>query len=115
VGRAFVSDRQSQNGRRAAFDIIEQFLVVIVSHRGNRCGGKMTAQRKTRTSDLPIASTVIRFPRRAAVVWIIRENATEVLVVVGEHGWLFSDYRAALSDALWLSENFGYPIRRAAP
>jgi hypothetical protein len=59
---------------------------------------------------------IIRFPmRRAMCVWILPEGQTRTwLVVVGEHGWLHPDYHDALSDALWLSENFGYPIRRMA-
>jgi hypothetical protein len=48
---------------------------------------------------------------QARVVRIMRENGAW-LVVVGGHGWLHGDRRAALADARWLAGNFGLPIRR---
>jgi hypothetical protein len=57
---------------------------------------------------------LVRFPaRHTSCVWVMRE-ATAWLVLAGSHGWLHGDYRAALGEARWLSENLGLPIRRAA-
>jgi hypothetical protein len=56
VGRAECDDQSSQNDYHSTLEIVEQFLVVVVLRRANRRGGKMTAQEKTRTGDVPIAS-----------------------------------------------------------
>jgi hypothetical protein len=59
------------------------------------------------------AWNVERFPpRRSAVVWLLHQ-AGEWLVLGGAHGWTHGDYRTALADAQWLSENLELPIRVA--
>ena len=59
-------------------------------------------------------SEVIRLPaRRPAAVWLLREGSAW-LVLAGAHGWLVGDHCSALSEAKWLSKNFGLPIRHPA-
>jgi hypothetical protein len=58
-----------------------------------------------------MTARLIHFPARC--VWILREDPAW-LVLIGDHAWLFGDYRAALKDARWLSENSGLPIRSTA-
>jgi len=56
---------------------------------------------------------LVQFPPRC--IWITRESSSSAWVVLhGNHGWLFGDFRAALGEAHWLSKNCGLPIRRAA-
>jgi hypothetical protein len=60
------------------------------------------------------ARNIVRFPaRHMRCIWVLRENAA-LIVVAGDHGWLFGDFRAAHADAQWLSKNLGLPIRSAA-
>ena len=62
---------------------------------------------------MSIAANVERFPpRQSHVVWLLR-HAGAWLVLGGAHGWLHGDYRSALADAMWLSENLDLPIRVA--
>jgi hypothetical protein len=50
--------------------------------------------------------------RRAACIWVFRGNEGAWLVLLPNgHGWLHGDLDAALDDAEWLAENFGWPIR----
>jgi hypothetical protein len=50
--------------------------------------------------------------RRAAVVWLIRqEYEPGWLVLAGGHGWVHGSSAAALTDAQWLSRNLALPVR----
>lgn len=53
-------------------------------------------------------------PRRAAVIWLLRETSGGWLVLAREHGWLHGEYDDALDDARWLARNLGLPIRLRA-
>jgi hypothetical protein len=60
------------------------------------------------------ADRVIRFePRRSTAVWLVRQGAAWLVLARG-HGWLHGDYYDALADAVWLSENLGFVVRRAS-
>lgn len=60
-----------------------------------------------------IADRVVRFDaRRSAAVWLAREGAAWLVLARG-HGWLHGSYHEALADAVWLSENLGFVVRRA--
>jgi hypothetical protein len=52
------------------------------------------------------------FPRRC--VWVLRADAGGWLVLAGDNGWLHGNFRSAMHDAYWLSQNLGLPIRSAA-
>jgi hypothetical protein len=54
---------------------------------------------------------IIRFPpRRSHAVWITREDAAWLVRARG-HGWLFGCRQQAWSEATWLANNLGLPIR----
>jgi hypothetical protein len=59
----------------------------------------------------PSASPLHDVPRRAPAAVRITREGKAWLVIVGAHGWLHGDERAARDDARWLSKNFGLPIR----
>jgi hypothetical protein len=57
------------------------------------------------------ADNVVRLdPRRSAAVWLQRQGPAWQVLVYG-HAWAHGDYVAAVEDALWLSRNFGFPVR----
>jgi len=60
----------------------------------------------------PIAGGgIVRFPpRRSGVVWILQAEGAW-LVLAGSHGWVHGDQNSAITDAKWLAENYGLPIR----
>jgi hypothetical protein len=58
------------------------------------------------------STNLYRFPeRRAAVVWLVRDGPSW-LVLAGGAGWTHGSSAAALTDAEWLAANLGgLPIR----
>lgn len=58
-----------------------------------------------------MSAAIVRFPpRRAACVWVLRQDASW-LVLARDHGWLHGRYQDALADARWLARNLGIAIR----
>lgn len=58
-----------------------------------------------------LAPSIVRFPERhAACVWITHDGPVW-LVRAYEHGWLHTSSGAADTEATWLSENYGLPVR----
>jgi len=89
------------------------------ARRNDQLGGKVgllaTAKTKPRqdrgVKRGPGSGRLLHFPARC--VWILREDAAW-LVLAGSHGWLHGDYHTACTDAQWLAQNLGLPIRSAA-
>jgi len=87
--------------------------------RNDQLGGKVgllaTAKTKPRQGRRAKRGSgsgrIVHFPARC--VWILREDAAW-LVLAGDRGWLHGDYHTARTDAQWLAQNLGLPIRSAA-
>jgi hypothetical protein len=57
-------------------------------------------------------SAIVRLPDRVqAAIWLTHEPFGAWLVLARGHGWIFGSSTAASTDAEWLSENLGLPIR----
>ena len=67
----------------------------------------MHVGRPPRTSAM--TARVLKFPAKA--IRVIRADSGAWLVLAGSHGWLHGDQNSAITDAKWLAENYGLPIR----
>ena len=56
-----------------------------------------------------MTARILKFPTRA--IRVIRADFGSWLVLAGSNGWLHGDQNSAITDAQWLAENFGLPIR----
>jgi hypothetical protein len=57
-----------------------------------------------------VTSTIVRFPPRRLVVWIMRDGGAW-LVLAGVHGWVFGNLVDARREAKWLARNHALPVR----
>ena len=57
--------------------------------------------------------TVVRFPARyiAAIFVIPAPSGGWLTIAPRGHAWLFGDFAQAISEARWLGENYGVPVR----
>jgi hypothetical protein len=66
-------------------------------------------------SDTSTSTNIIRFPdRRQSCIWLLHDGPEWFAIAPGAHGWMHTSSCAAYEDALWLSANFGFPIREPA-
>jgi hypothetical protein len=58
--------------------------------------------------------SIERFPdSHQACIWILPDDGAWLILAPGGHAWLHTSSTDGLADALWLSENFGLPIRES--
>ena len=60
---------------------------------------------------------ILRFPPRLthAIVVCRERDGDGWITLAGTHGWLFGNLADAQSEARWLSNNLGIPIREFSP
>jgi hypothetical protein len=57
------------------------------------------------------SASVLAFPPRQSRAICVVPDPDGWFVLAGEHGWVHGDRHSAITDAEWLSDNFGLPIR----